>query len=545
MQPSTILKRDRRRLAGSEAQRTNILATSAIGEFVKPCFGPRGRSKVIIDDEGKMTVTSDGITLLKAAKIENPVAKVMVAMAKSQDMLVGDGTVTVTLFASELLRRSGQLLEHGVHPTTISAGIKRAVQESLRILNQISEPVDRQNRAALVKVAKTALASKSMIDLQTVLSDIATDAVVQVAERRPERWVVDITQIKTVKKTAGSIADSRVVRGVILDKEIVERDMPLQISDARIVIVNSDMNVASRKGKGIDFEIRINEPHLMKSFIEEQNRILDNMVERIRSIGANVVLCQKDIDRHVARSLGKLGILAVKRISKVDLELLSKATGGNIVENLDNLTPNDLGFAKSVEETKIANERTIIVEGCRNPTVVSILVCGGFAGYVEEAARILHNAISVVADVYEVNRVVAGGGAIEMELSKRLMDHASQISSREQLGICAFAEALEVIPKTLAENAGLHALDVVTALRAAHKEPNGVWYGIDVVKGKVEDMMKNGVIEPLSVKEYYLKHATEVVSLVLRIDDVIVPTEIPRPRVYGGASSIRESKPQR
>jgi chaperonin GroEL (HSP60 family) len=545
MQPSTILKRDRRRLAGSEAQRTNILATSALGEFVKPCFGPTGRSKVIIDDEGKMTVTSDGITLLEAAKIENPVAKVMVAMAKSQYMLVGDGTITVTLFASELLRKSEQLLEHGVHPTTISAGIKRAVQESLRILNQISESVDRQDRAALVKVAKTALASKSMIDLQTVLSDIATDAVVRVAERRPERWVVDITQIKTVKKTAGSIADSRVVRGVILDKEIAERDMPLQISDARIVIVNSDMNVASRKGKGIDFEIRINEPHLMKSLMEEQNRILDNVVERIRSIGANVVLCQKDIDRYVARSLAKLGILAVKRISKVDLELLSKATGGNIVENLDNLTPNDLGFAKSVEETKIANERTIIVEGCRNPKVVSILVCGGFARYVEEAARILHDALSVVADVYEVNRVVAGGGAMEMELSKRLMAHASQISSREQLGICAFAEALEVIPKTLAENAGLHALDVVTTLRAVHKEPDGVWYGIDVVKGKVEDMMKNGVIEPLSVKEYYLKHATEVVSLVLRIDDVIVPTEIPRPRVYGGASSIRESKPQR
>ena len=521
-QPVLILKEGTSRSRGKEAQRNNIMAARVIGESVRSTLGPRGMDKMLVDSLGDITITNDGAAILDEMDVEHPAAKMMVEVAKTQDDMVGDGTTTAVVLSGELLKKAEELLDQNIHPTVIVSGYRKAAQKAMEVLDRIGMDVDLDDRKTLKKVAVTSMGSKAVGSAREHFADIAIDAVKQIAEKRGERWTADIDNIQIIKKEGKSLLDTELVRGIILDKEVVHAAMPKRVEKANIALVNAPLEVEKTE---FSAEIRIQDPTQMKAFLDQETNMLRDMVGKIKKAGANVVLCQKGIDDMAQHFLAKEGILAVRRAKESDMDKLSRATGGAIVTNLDDLKPEDLGYAELAEERKIGDDEMVFIEGCKDPRSVSVLIRAGLERMVDEAERAMHDALSVVADVVEKNKVVAGGGAAEAEAAKELREYAAKIGGREQLAVEAFAESLEIVPKTLSENAGLEPIDVMVELRSAHEKPKGHLMGVDVFTGKVVNMDRKGVIEPLSVKEQVIKSASEAASMILRIDDVIASSK--------------------
>ncbi len=516
-QPILILKEGTRRETGREAMRNNIAAARAIAEAVRSTLGPRGMDKMLVDSMGDVVITNDGVTILKEIDVEHPAAKMMVEVAKTQDTEVGDGTTTAVVLAGELLKNAEELLEQNVHPTVIASGYRLAAEKAKEILEEIAEPIDLEDEETLKKIAATALSSKSASMAKEHLSTIAVRAVKRIVEEIDGKRYVDLDSVQIVKKQGGAIDDTELIDGIIIDKEKVHPGMPNVVKDAKIALINLALEV---KKPEIDANIQIKDPSMVHAFLEEEEKILRGMVEKIKKSGANVVFCQKGIDDMAQHFLAKEGIYAVRRVKKSDMEKLSKATGAKIVTNLDDLTSEELGHAELVEQRKIGEDNMTFVIGCDNPKAVSILVRGGTEHVVDEVERSIKDALHVVAKAVEDGKIVTGGGSSAVEIALRLRDYAASVGGRQQLAIEAFADALEVIPRTLAENAGHDPIDMLIELRKAHKDGK-VTAGINVYEGKVADMKELGVIEPIRVGKQAIDSATDAAIMILRIDDVI------------------------
>jgi len=521
-QPVLILKEGTTRSRGKEAQRNNIMAARVIGEVLKTTLGPRGMDKMLIDSLGDITITNDGAAILGEMDVEHPAGKMMVEIAKTQDDMVGDGTTTAVVLAGELLKKAEELLDQNIHPTIIVSGLRKAVQRAIEVINKISIPVDIEDRETLKKVALTSIASKAVGPAKEHLAEIAIDAVKQIAEQRGDRRIADIDNIQIIKKTGKSLFESQLIRGVIIDKEVVHPGMPKKLENAKIALLDCPLEIEKTE---ISAEIRIRDPTQMKAFLDQETKMLKEMVDKIKNAGADVVFCQKGIDDMAQHFLAKEGIVAARRAKESDMEKLARATGGRIVTDLGDLSPQDLGVAGIVEERKIGEDKMIFVEKCKDPRSVAVLIRAGLERMVDEAERAMTDALSVVSDVIENNKIVAGGGAVEVEVAKELRNYATKVGGREQLAIEAFADAIEIIPRTLAENAGLEPIDKIVELRAKHEKTDGKYTGVNVLTGKTENMHENGVVEPLIVKEQAVKSAAESASMILRIDDVIAATK--------------------
>jgi thermosome len=535
-QPVLILKEGTSRSRGKEAQRNNIMAAKIIAEAIRSTLGPRGMDKMLVDSLGDITITNDGAAILDEIDVEHPAAKMMVEIAKTQDDMVGDGTTTAVVLSGELLKKAEELLEQNIHPTLIVSGYRKAAEKAMEILDNISEVVKVDDKVTLKKVAITSMSSKGVGSAREHFADIAIEAVKQIAEKRGEKWSADIDNIQIIKKEGKSLLDTGLIRGIILDKEVVHAGMPKRVENAKIALVNTAFEV---KKTEISAEIRIRDPTQMKAFLDKETNMLKTMVEKITKAGANVMICQKGIDDMAQHFLAKEGVLAVRRVKESDMDKLSRATGGRMATNLDDLKPEDLGHADLVEERKIGDDKMVFIEGCKDPKSVSILIRAGLERMVDEAERSMNDALCVVADLFKKNKVVVGGGAVEAEVAKELRHYAVKIGGREQLAVEAFAESLEIIPNTLAENSGLEKIDIMVELRAAHEKPKGYLMGVDVFVGKVTNMQKMGVIEPLSVKEQAIKSASEAASMILRIDDVISSS---KPKTSKGPGEGSESE---
>ena len=533
--PVLILKEGSTRSRGREAQHNNIMAARVIAESVRSSLGPKGMDKMLVDSLGDITITSDGKTILDEIEVEHPAAKMMVEVAKTQDDEVGDGTTTSVIVAGGLLEKAEDLINKNVHPTVIIDGYNKAADKALETLEKIAIQVEPTDREFLKKVAMTSMASKMISENKEELSEIAVEAVLHIARRRGDKYHADIDNIMVEKKPGESVTDTRLIEGLVLDKEVVHSGMPKRIKDARILLLESALEV---KKTEFDAKIHIEHPEQMESFLREEENMLREMVEKIGSVGANVVICQKGIDDMAQHFLARMGILAVRRAKKSDMAKLSKATGGKIVTSLEELSEADLGYAALVEERKIGDDKMVFIEGCKDPRSVAILIRGGTERIVDEAERSIHDALCVVRDVVQEPKILAGGGAPEMEVAKALRDYAESLPGREQLVVQKFAEAIEMVPLTLSENAGLDPIDILSDLRAAH-EKGETWAGINIFEGKIEDMSKLEVYEPLAVKKQIIKSATEAATMILKIDDVIAAGKMKTPPTpsggYGGA----------
>jgi thermosome len=537
-QPVLILKEGTTRNRGKEAQRNNIMAARVIGEVLKTTLGPRGMDKMLVDSLGDITITNDGAAILNEIEVEHPAAKMMVEIAKTQDDMVGDGTTTTVVLASELLKKAEELLDQNIHPTIIVSGYRKAAQKAIEALNKNAVPVNIEDRQTLLKVALTSMSSKAVGAAREHLAEIAIDAVKQIIEQRGDKKLADIDNIQLVKKTGKSLLETQLVRGIIVDKEIVHSGMPKKKENAKIALLDSALEIEKTE---ISAEIRIRDPNQMKAFLDQETSMLKAMADKIKVSKAEVVFCQKGIDDMVQHFLAKEGIIAARRIKESDMEKLARATGGRIVSNLDDLKPSDLGAAGLVEERKIGEDKMIFVEKCKDPHSVAVLIRAGLERMVDEAERAMIDALSVVSDVIENSKIVSGGGAAEIEVAKELRNYATKVGGREQLAIESFADAVEVIPKTLAENAGLEPIDVIVDLRSAHEKADGKHKGINVFTGKVQNSLESGILEPLVVKEQALKSAAESASMILRIDDVIT-SKAPKGGPGGGMPSGPEGE---
>jgi len=523
-QPILILKEGAARSRGREAQRSNIQAARIIAEVVKSTLGPRGMDKMLVDSLGDVTITNDGATILDEIDVQNPAAKMMVEVAKTQDDEVGDGTTTAVVLAGELLSGAEELVDDNIHVTTIVSGYKKAADEAMKILDEVAQTTSLDDMENLKKVAMTALHSKNVGGARDHLADIAVEAIKQVMEQRGDKLVADVDNVQLVKKIGKSVLDTQLIKGVVLDKEVVHPGMSKSIKNPKIALLNCPLEVEKTE---FSAEIRISDPEQMKAFLDEETNILKEMVDKVKSAGANVLLCQKGIDDVAQHFLAKEGIMAVRRIKESDMEKLARATGGKIVTNLEGLMQKELGNAGQAEERRMGEDKMVFIENCKNPRSVSILIRAGLERSVDEAERALNDALHVTADIVSKNKIVAGGGATEVELAKRLREYAVKLGGREQLAVERFAEAMESIPKYLAENAGLDPVDIMVTLKAAHAEQKGFTIGVDVYSGKTRDMLAAGVIEPVRVKEQGIKSAMEAASMILRVDDVIAAAKPP------------------
>ncbi len=528
--PVLILKEGSSRSRGREAQHTNIMAAKIVAESVKSSLGPKGMDKMLVDSFGDVTITSDGRTILDEMDIQHPAAKMMVEVAKTQDNEVGDGTTTAVIISGELLSKAEELIEKNVHPTIIIDGYKKAAEKALEVLEKIAIHTEQNTKEYLKRVAMTSMASKLVAEHREYLADLAVKAVLAVAEKEGEKNKVDIDDIKVEKKPGESVRDTKLIHGIVLDKEVVHSGMPKRVENAKIALLDCSLEIEKTE---FDAKINIESPEQMEAFLKQEEGMLREMVDKLASIGANVVLCQKGIDDMAQHFLARKGIMAVRRIKKSDMEKLAKATGGRVVTNLDAITSADLGYAEVVEERKIGDDKMTFVEGCKHPKAVTILIRGGSERIVDEAERSLHDALCVVRDVVEEPKILAGGGAPELEVSRALKKYAETLPGREQLAVKSFAEALEAVPTTLTENAGLDPIDILSELRARH-EKGETWAGIEVHDGKVQDMLKAGVFEPLAVKKQIIKSATEAASMILKIDDVIAAGKMKTPPMPPG-----------
>jgi len=531
--PILILKEGTKREKGKDAQANNINAAKVIANAVKSTLGPRGMDKMLVDSLGDVTITNDGVTILKEMDVEHPAAKMLVEVAKTQDAECGDGTTTAVVLAGEFLKKAQELIDSNVHPTIITSGYKQAASKCVEYLEELSVKVSPDDRQLLQTVAETAMSSKGVAGARESLARIAVDAVLSVAEKRDGRYFVDDDDIQIVKKQGGGILDTQLFKGVIIDKEPVHSAMPKVVENAKIAVIDGALEV---KKTEFDSKIEITDPSQIRGFLNEEENILRKMVEQIKASGANVVFCQKGIDDLAQHFLAREGIFAVRRVKKSDMEKLSKATGANIVTKLADLSSSDLGSAQRVESRKIQDDEMTFVTGCRNPKAVSLLVRGGSEHVVDEAERSIVDAISAVALAVEDGKLTVGAGATAIELSQRLKDYATTVGGREQIAIEAFADALEVIPSALAENAGMDPIDILIELRSSHKNGHK-YHGVDVSEGKVADMMKEKVLEPIRVGRQAIESATDAAVMILRIDDVIAAKSSSTPSGKGPSES--------
>ncbi|MFB5630663.1 MAG: thermosome subunit beta [Nitrosopumilaceae archaeon] len=530
--PVILLKDGATETKGREAQKNNIAASKIIAEIVKTSLGPRGMDKMLVDSLGDVTITNDGATILKEIDVQHPAAKMLVEISKTTDNEVGDGTTSVVVLAGALLEQAESLINQDVHPTIIVDGYRKAARKVKQFLQEISDVVTANDKSILQKIAKTSMQTKLVRKDSTHLAELVVKAVSAVAEKDEETFTIDIDDIKVEKKAGGSINDCSIIQGIVLDKEIVHGGMPKKIDDAKIALINSALEINKTE---TDAKINISNPQQMKAFLDEENRMLKNMVDKVIASGATVVLCQKGLDDMAQHYLAKAGILAVRRVKESDLTKLAKATGARIVSNLDDLFEKDLGSAQLVEERKIEEDRWVFIEGCKHPKSVTLLLRGGSQRVVDEVERSVHDAIMVVRDVMEFPSIVAGGGAPETYAASKLRTWSKSLEGREQLAAEKFADALETIPLTLSENAGMDPIDTLATLRS--KQIKGEkWTGIDVMKGRVGNMKSSDIIEPLSVKNQIISAATEAACMILRIDDVIATTKAsgPPPGAEGG-----------
>ena len=560
--PIFVLKEGTTESKGRQAQRNNITAAKLIAELVKSALGPRGMDKMLVSSIGDVTITNDGATILKEVDIEHPAAKMMVEVAKSVDNEVGDGTTSAVVLAGALIEKAEELISKEVHPTVIVEGYQMASERAIEFLRdaatKLNDPAGEKDKETLLTVAKTSMASKLVSGESADLAKIVVQAVLNVAEERideregetrqqqqQKKFRIDVDNIKVEKKAGGSLNDTQLIYGIVLDKEVVHGGMPKRIEGAKIALLNAPMEIEKTE---MSAEIRISEPQQMQMFLEEENRMLKSMVDKLVAAGANVVLCQKGIDDIAQHYLSKAGIMAVRRIKESDMFKLAKATGARVANNIDELTASDLGSADLAEERKVETDKWVFIEGCKNPKAVSILIRGGSQRVIDEAERSVHDAIMVVKDVLEYPYVIAGGGAPEALVAARLRDWSGSLSGRTQIAAYRFAEAIEAIPITLAENAGMDPLDTQVQLRArvteslersrqGRAEIVKAKYGINVIEGKVADVSKQNIFEPLAVKEQVINSATEAASLILRIDDVIAASK-PKSEGHAGRGGM-------
>ena len=530
--PVVLLKDGAQQTKGRDAQRNNISAAKIIAEIVHTSLGPRGMDKMLVDSLGDVTITNDGATILKEIDVQHPAAKMLVEISKSTDNEVGDGTTSVVVLAGALLEQAESLIEQDVHPTIIVDGYRKAANKAKQFIKSIAQQVTPNDRPILLKIAKTALQTKMVRKESDQLSDLVVKAVLAVAQKEGDSFTVDVDDIKVEKKAGGSIPDSSIIQGIVLDKEVVHSGMPKKVTSAKIALINTALEISKTE---TDAKINISNPQQMKSFLDEENKMLKNMVDKVIGSGATVAFCQKGVDDMAQHYLAKAGLLVVRRVKESDLTKLAKATGGRIITNLDDLFEKDLGTSDIVEERKIEEDRWVFVEGCKHPKSVTLLLRAGSQRVVDEVERSVHDAIMVVGDIMKLPLIVAGGGAPETFAATKIRSWAKSLEGREQLAAEKFAEALEAIPLSLSENAGMDPIDTLTTLRSrqlrGHKST-----GIDVMKGKVADMKSSDIIEPLLVKNQIISSAAEAACMILRIDDVIATAKSagPPPGAEGG-----------
>ena len=523
--PVLVLKESALQQKGKDAQKNNIAAAKLVAELVKTSLGPRGLDKMLVDSLGDVTITNDGATILKEIDAQHPAAKMMVEISKTIDTEVGDGTTSSVVFAGALLEKAEKLLEKDVHSTLIVDGYQAASLKALELLSKLAKSIQPDDSESLIKIAKTSMQSKLVSDDSESLSKLVVSAVLKIADKNENGFSVDLDNLKVEKKSGGSVQDTTLIDGIVLDKEVVHSGMPTKIEEAKIALVNAALEVEKTE---VSSEIRISDPSQMQMFLEEENRMLKGMVDKLGSVGANVLICQKGIDDIVQHYLSKQGILAVRRVKESDMTKLSKATGGRITSNLDDISEKDLGSAKIVQQKKIESDKWVFIEGCKNPRSVTVLIRGGSQRVVDEADRSMHDAFYVVKDVVEKPLIVAGGGSPEAYLAGKLKEWADSFDGREQLAIKQYAESLESIPLTIAENAGMDPIDSLIALRAKQNSGEKTT-GINAREGKIGDVYSLDIVEPLVVKEQIIKSATEAACMILRIDDVIA--------ISGGSSA--------
>jgi thermosome len=527
--PVLILKEGTERSRGKDAQRNNISAAKIISEAVRTTLGPRGMDKMLVDSLGDVTITNDGATILKEIDVQHPAAKLMVEIAKTQDQEVGDGTTTAVILAGELLKNAEELLEAKIHPTTIAAGFKKAAVKAREILTSMAKEID-INSNDINDVVMTCLNSKAIRGFKVKFAKIAVNAAQAVKEKRAGKWFVDLDQIQIQKKRGKSLADTVMIDGIVIDKEIVHTDMPKSLKNAKVALLDLALEI---KKTEFDSEIRITDPTQIQAFLDEEARMLKAFVDKLKEVGATMIFCQKGIDDDAQHFLAVNGMSAVRRVKKSDMEKLQRSTGATIIMSIKDLSPQDLGTAELVEERKIGDDKVVYVTGAKQLKSVSIVIRGGVEHVVDEAERGIHDALCVAKDIIQDNKIVGGGGASEVEVAKQLRAYAAQVGGREQLAVEAFADAIEVIPKTLSENAGLDPIDILVKLRAKH-ESDGKNMGIDVFDSEVKDMIQAGITEPLVVKLQAVKSAAESASMIIRIDDVIAARASPGGPPGGG-----------
>jgi thermosome len=533
-QPIIVLKEGTKRERGKGAQSNNIMAAKAISDAVKSTLGPKGMDKMLVDSMGDVVVTNDGATILKEIDVEHPAAKMIVEVAKSQDEECGDGTTSAVVLTGELLKYAGDLLEQNIHPTVICGGYKLAAEKAKEVLNKLAINIKEGDKKTLKNIAMTSMASKGASSEKDILADAVVEAITSVAEKIGEKTYVDLDNIQIQKKQGGGMATTEIISGIILDKERVHDGMPKLVKNAKIALVNAALEVRKTE---VDARIQIQDPTQLQAFLDEEEEMIKKMVDRVKNSGANILVCQKGIDDLAQHFLSKEGIYAVRRAKKSDMEKLAKATGAKIVANLDGLTSKELGQAGRVEEKKIGDDKMTFVTECKNPKAVSLMIRGTTEHVVDELERGIHDALSVVKVAIEDGKMTVGAGAAATEISMSLRDYATTVGGREQMAIEAFANAIEVIPKTLAENAGLDPIDMMLEIRSAHKKGKKN-AGINVFTGKVDDMLKNNVIEPLRVSMQEIEASSEAATMILRIDDVIASKGTGAPMPPGGPGGM-------
>jgi thermosome len=515
--PVLVLKEGSERSRGKEALHRNITAVKVVAESVRSALGPKGMDKMLVDSFGDVTITSDGRTILDEMDIQHPAAKMLVEVSKAQDNEAGDGTTSVVIISGELLSRAEELIDKNVHATIIIDGYKQAAEKALETLEKIAITVNPNSTDYLKKAAMTSMASKLIADYKEFFADLAVKAMLEVSEKDGKNWKIDVDDVKVEKKTGEALKDTSLINGIVLDKEVTHSGMPKRVEKAKIALL--DTSLENEKTE-YDAKLNIETPDQIEAFLNQEEAMLKEMTDKITTAGANVVICQKGIDDMVQHFLARKGVLAVRRAKKSDMEKLAKATGGKIVTKLDEIKPADLGYAALVEERRVGDDKMTFIEGCKNPQAVTILIRGGTERLTAEAERSLHDALCVIRDIIQDPQVVAGGGAPELEMAITLRKYAETFPGKEQLAVTVFAESLESIPNTLAENAGLQPIDVLSELRSKH-DAGETWAGIEVREGKVRDMSKIGVFEPLTVKRQIIKSASEAAMMILKIDDII------------------------
>ncbi|MEK6835099.1 MAG: thermosome subunit beta [Nanoarchaeota archaeon] len=535
IQPIFILQEGTQRSTGREAQRSNIMAARAVAETVRTTLGPKGMDKMLVSSLGDVIITNDGVTILEEMQIEHPAAKMLVEVAKTQESEVGDGTTTVVVLAGELLKQAEKLIDDNVHPTVIARGYRLGAEKAQELLNDAAEEITEKDESLLRNIAMTAMTGKGAEGSKELLAEICVKAVKQIKDND---GTIDLDNIKIEKKVGGGAEDSELIQGILIDKEKVHSAMPRMIKNAKIALLDAALEIKSPE---TDTKVQISTPEQLQGFLDQEEKIIRNMVDKILKSKANVVICQKGIDDIAQHYLAKNNIYAVRRVKKSDMDKLARATNARVISNLNDLNEQDLGYAGVVEEQKVGNEIMTYVKECKNPKAVTLLVRGGTEHVIAELERAVKDSLGDIFASLKNKKVVAGAGAIEMEIAKGLRSYANKLSGKEQLAVLAFATSLEIIPRTLAENAGLDPIDMLTDLKSKHDTKEGKWFGIDVMKGKLFDAWKSGVIEPLKIKTQAIKSASEVAELLLRIDDVIaasgskggMPPQMP-PGGYGG-----------